>query len=168
VKVLTLKQPWASLVARGAKRVETRSWRTPYRGPLAIHAAKGFPRECQELVYQEPFRSALNGALPSELPRSKILCVVNIVGCVSTEGLQADTPEARRCRAEYFDMRLDEWDFGDYSSGRFAWLLRGVQLVKPVEAKGALGLWEFDDSELKPLGEASEGAFESSASAAAK
>ena len=43
MKALTLTQPWASLVAIGAKRIETRSWSTPYRGLLAIHAAKGFP-----------------------------------------------------------------------------------------------------------------------------
>lgn len=39
VKTLTLLQPWASLVACGAKKIETRSWATKYRGPLAIHAA---------------------------------------------------------------------------------------------------------------------------------
>jgi len=39
VKTLTLSQRWATLVALGAKRIETRSWRTSYRGPLAIHAA---------------------------------------------------------------------------------------------------------------------------------
>ena len=45
MKALTLTQPWASLVACGAKTIETRSWRTPYRGPVAIHAAKGFPAD---------------------------------------------------------------------------------------------------------------------------
>ena len=39
MKVLTLHQPWASLVALGVKTIETRSWSTQYRGPLAIHAA---------------------------------------------------------------------------------------------------------------------------------
>lgn len=37
---LTLRQPWASLVAIGVKQVETRSWTTAYRGPLAIHSSK--------------------------------------------------------------------------------------------------------------------------------
>src|SRR6476620_4962366 len=41
MKALTLTQPWATLIASGAKRVETRSWGTSYRGPVAIHAAKG-------------------------------------------------------------------------------------------------------------------------------
>ena len=39
MKALTLHQPWASLIAIGAKKIETRSWATSYRGPLAIHAA---------------------------------------------------------------------------------------------------------------------------------
>lgn len=43
MKALTLWQPWASLVALGIKTIETRSWSTQYRGPLAIHAAKRKP-----------------------------------------------------------------------------------------------------------------------------
>jgi hypothetical protein len=38
-RALTLWQPWASLVALGFKRIETRGWSTGYRGPLVIHAA---------------------------------------------------------------------------------------------------------------------------------
>lgn len=43
VRALTLWQPWASLVAVGAKTIETRGWSTDYRGPLLIHAAKRKP-----------------------------------------------------------------------------------------------------------------------------
>lgn len=43
MKALTLTQPWASLVALGEKRIETRSWGTSYRGELAIHAAASIP-----------------------------------------------------------------------------------------------------------------------------
>lgn len=39
-RALTLHQPWAQLVALGVKTIETRSWSTSYRGPLAIHAGK--------------------------------------------------------------------------------------------------------------------------------
>ncbi len=39
-KALTFHQPWATLIALGVKTIETRSWSTSYRGPLAIHAAK--------------------------------------------------------------------------------------------------------------------------------
>src|SRR3982751_1322426 len=62
MKALTLTQPWATLVAIGAKRIETRSWSTTYRGEVAIHAAKGFPRDCHELCATEPFLSVLKAA----------------------------------------------------------------------------------------------------------
>src|SRR6202030_3531482 len=59
MKTLTLTQPWATLVALGAKRIETRSWRTSYRGPLAIHAAKRMPKAAISLCWDTPFRAAL-------------------------------------------------------------------------------------------------------------
>lgn len=43
MKVLTLWQPWADLIAIGAKTIETRGWSTNHRGPIAIHAAKRKP-----------------------------------------------------------------------------------------------------------------------------
>lgn len=39
MKALSLRQPWASLIAEGRKTIETRTWHTHYRGPLAIHAS---------------------------------------------------------------------------------------------------------------------------------
>lgn len=41
MKALSIKQPWASLVAAGHKTVECRTWRTNYRGPLLICASQG-------------------------------------------------------------------------------------------------------------------------------
>jgi activating signal cointegrator 1 len=65
MKGLTLTQPWASLVANGAKTIETRSWSTSYRGPVAIHAAKGTgpggKAAFRERCLSEPFFSALGG-----------------------------------------------------------------------------------------------------------
>lgn len=40
LRALTLIQPWATLIVQGHKTIETRTWRTPYRGWLAIHAGK--------------------------------------------------------------------------------------------------------------------------------
>jgi activating signal cointegrator 1 len=65
--VLTLTQPYATLVTLGAKRFETRNWGTRYRGTLLIHAGKGLdPAGGQqgliELCLSEPFRSVLLAA----------------------------------------------------------------------------------------------------------
>ena len=45
VKVLTLKQPWATLVAEGIKKYEFRSWKINYRGKVLIHAGVGIDKE---------------------------------------------------------------------------------------------------------------------------
>ena len=54
MKAITIWQPWASLIACGAKKYETRSWPTKYRGPIAIHAAakdpRTLPREVREAL----------------------------------------------------------------------------------------------------------------------
>lgn len=39
MRALSVKQPWAELIARGEKTIELRTWRTNYRGPLAIVAS---------------------------------------------------------------------------------------------------------------------------------
>ena len=45
VKILTLKQPWATLVAEGIKKYEFRSWKTKYRGKILIHAGSGIDKK---------------------------------------------------------------------------------------------------------------------------
>jgi hypothetical protein len=125
VKGLTLTQPWASLVALGHKRVETRSWRTDYRGPVLIHAAKGFPREAQAFASEE----VALGRLPRSLPFSAVVAVVELVAIQRTEeAVLAISGLERR--------------LGDYTPGRWAWSLANVQpLAVPVPAAGKLGLW---------------------------
>jgi hypothetical protein len=146
VKALSLLQPWASLIDYGAKKIETRSWATRYRGLVAIHASKGFPAECRELCDEEPFRTELirGGApierrlrgghyvIPEQMPRGVVLCVCRIVDCARTEYLE---------RRGLFEQ---EEAFGDYGPERFGWTLEMVmRLEQPVPAKGSLGLWEW-------------------------
>lgn len=48
MRVLSILQPWAWLIANGHKDIENRSWTTPYRGPFLIHAGKRWGREQRE------------------------------------------------------------------------------------------------------------------------
>lgn len=149
MKTITLTQPWATLVTLGAKHIETRSWQTHYRGPLAIHAAKGATPAVIRLAFVEPFKSVLNAAgykLFSLLPRSALIATCQLVSVIpvykiTDRGFYAWTgPDGRDYR---FDLTEQERAFGDYSFGRYAWLLADVQeLPTPVPARGALGLWE--------------------------
>ncbi len=133
MKALTLTQPWASLVAIGAKKIETRSWATSYRGPLAIHAAKGFPKDARTVCLREPFKRVLIAAgieSLADLPLGALLATVLLVDCVPTGKVRST-------------LTSEEYAFSDYSAGRWAWLLDDVQpLSVPVPARGALGLWD--------------------------
>lgn len=136
MKALTLTQPWATLVAIGAKWVETRSWGTNYRGPLAIHAAKGFPAEARDLLLREPFSSTLHraGVITSDLPLGSVVAICRLLDCFEmTEEWIAAVKEPER-------------SFGHYEPGRFAWILGKVErLAEPIPAKGSLGLWWWQD-----------------------
>lgn len=126
-------QPWASLVAIGAKRIETRSWPAKYRGPLAIHASKGFPKEARELCLQEPFKSALaKGGYnsPEELPLGVVIAICRLEAVWKIEKEHWIPP--------------DQEPFGNFAPGRYAWDLVEVdKLPEPVPAIGQLGLWEW-------------------------
>jgi hypothetical protein len=148
VKLLTLTQPWATLVAIGAKRIETRSWQTPYRGPIAIHAAKGLngirkgatEGDFAELCCTSPFIDALDAwwdefdpdgwkFSPEFLPRGAIVAVADLV-----EIEDADAIVGRAAR-------WGEQAFGDYSAGRYGWMLDNVRaLPSPITCRGERGL----------------------------
>lgn len=134
-------------MAIGTKRIETRSWGTKYRGALAIHAAQKLPTNWSPFS-AEPFRSALEpitglneyGAPElNTLPRGCVVAIVTLVDVITTDQMLGD-------RTGFFDEYLEnERPFGDYSPGRFAWLLADVTpLEVPIAAKGSLSLWEWD------------------------
>ncbi len=134
MKALTLTEPWATLVMLGAKRYETRSWNTTYRGQLIIHAAKGFPKWAKALVNDEPFKPALEGYGVNR--PFKLGCVLGTVELVDT----FPTTDFRLS-----SLTDQEVEFGDYGDGRHAWQLDNpIWLPEPVPYKGALGLWEYN------------------------
>lgn len=163
MRAITLTQPWATLVAIGAKRIETRSWRTSYRGPLAIHAAAGLGpvgglRGLRTLISQPVFFEALRCIVPNayrdctvdaildSLPFGAVLSSAKLVDCVAI---------AHRWQEQLIQQRDNRWfvsppitspeyAFGDYTPGRYAWLLDDVQpLPEPIPARGQPGLWEW-------------------------
>jgi hypothetical protein len=149
MKALTLTQPFATLVAIGAKHFETRSWSTDYRGPLAIHAAKGLTpvggaAGLVQFYWREPFRQALAGAgfsaeLDHELPRGAVVAVCDLVYCLPTGEVREDLTANALADIE----GETELAFGDFSPGRYAWRLANVRMLdKTIACKGALGLWD--------------------------
>lgn len=179
---LTLTQPWASLVAIGAKTIETRSWGTAYRGPLAIHAGQGLglvggAAGLRELVQRPFFAEALRPAMMEvrqdvkrdlsieeypdynieNLPRGAIIAVARLVECVSMDLVfgpgAPDKPNVYRIDdAQAWEATPYERAFGDFSAGRYAWLLADVQpLPKPIAHRGAQRLWNVPEKVEKAI-----------------
>lgn len=124
---ITLDEPYASLVAAGAKKFETRSWRTHYRGPLAIHAARNFPRSKKVYSCQARVKEALGGREPQP---GAILAVVSLVNCT-----MIGQGSARSVG------KLEE-ALGIWTPGRYAWTLANLRaLPEPMYCKGGQRLW---------------------------
>lgn len=156
LNVLTLTEPWASLVVDGQKDWETRYWPTRYRGPLLIQAAKGFPSEARLLCYEEPFKSALTRRPDLDDYRrsmlfydpveflfktvGQILGVVELVDTARTEKVRQALEAVGNPRA------LQEIRFGDYAPGRWAFRFENRRRFRePVPVRGALGIWGLTD-----------------------
>lgn len=137
VPTLSLTQPWASLVAVGAKRIETRNWRTAYSGPLLIHASKTWKVYDRELLEEWPFDVALRAhdiTRPSDVPLGALLGLAWLTGCHPAD------------RAPAHDPLGWEAAFGFYGPGRIGWQLAAPErFATPTPARGALGLWHCYD-----------------------
>ncbi|XP_054627276.1 activating signal cointegrator 1 isoform X2 [Dunckerocampus dactyliophorus] len=101
---LSMHQPWASLLVKGIKRVEGRTWYTAHRGRLWIAAAakKPTPQEIAEVeamyrcIYQKEPR------FPSDYPTGCLLGCVNVTDCLSQEEFKEQFPSAREESASPF------------------------------------------------------------------
>jgi len=141
VKALSFTQPWASLVAIGAKKIETRNWSTGYRGPVVIHAAKSFPAWARELCITEPFATVLRRGGHRFMSDDEFAFGAGIAIARLVDVRRIDMA----LRAQVIATGLpNELDFGNYETGRYAWFLDDVQpFPTPIPAKGALGLWDW-------------------------
>ena len=125
MKCLSLTQPWATLVVSGAKKFETRSWTTTYRGPLLIHAAKVMPKSACSFAWD-----CMMDKRPWQLPRGAIIGRVVLKNIYPTEEV-APTLTSR------------ELLYGDYTPGRWAWELADAEMFEqPIPYKGSLRLFE--------------------------
>lgn len=117
IKAISIKQPWASLIAWGYKTIEWRSWATNYRGPLLIHASG------HKYI-------ADDGNDSVELPTGAIIAQVDLIDV--RPFLPTDVESA--ILSEFFHCE---------SVRGMAWVLANPRQVEPVRHKGRLRLWEF-------------------------
>ena len=122
MKVLTVCQPYAELIARGVKRVENRTWWTSFRGPLAIHAGKS--RKYMDDGYVDLFPGMTFGA---------------VVAIVSLTDVVEGPSEAAAARYPW--LRDHE-----HAEGPVCFILENVRrLDNPISLVGQRGLFEVPD-----------------------
>lgn len=161
MRVLTVRQPWATLIALQIKRIETRSFATKYRGPVAIHA--GLRKADVTETGIDPWRPLLapgsDCRLAESLTFGAVVAVADLTDCLPIYDVSDDTgyhtgrPVLWKRDALFIDTEpksknpetlidvSDQLPYGDFTPGRFGWLLDNVRpLSAPIPHKGGLGL----------------------------
>lgn len=131
MKVLSIKEPFASLISLGIKKIETRSWKTNYRGEIYIHAS------LTKNKIEEERKEKLLKLLPNnyEFKEGYIICKGYLKDCILMDDKFLD------------EIKNDETEYlcGRYEKGRYAWVISDVKLLnKAIPAKGKLGIWDFN------------------------
>lgn len=129
MKVLSIKEPFASLIKNKIKFIETRSWKTNYRGEIYIHASISSWKILTER--DEKLKKLLKD---NTLQYGNIICKCNLVDCVYmtkeyVENIKNNNPQEYLC--------------GDFQEGRYAWVLDNIESIEPIKAKGVLGIWNY-------------------------
>lgn len=157
MKALTIYQPWASLIACGAKKYETRSWKTNYRGKIAIHAGARpvlpyLHREAEKKTRLKMIEAVGNPVL---LPVGGIIATAELVECWEIHGTRGRGASSKEVYIDKYDPENDvtiidgdELLFGDFTPGRYAWEFANVKMLpEPIAARGAQRLWEWEVSQ---------------------
>ena len=153
ILAISLWQPWAHLIAIGAKRFETRSWSTRFRGMMAIHAGQKWSQRMARQCYEAPFHDALKAGgiifRPGNadwlqwvdgLAFGAVIAVADLVEVWPIE--QLGTQAVEDSLPADLIIGLQERAFGDFTPGRYAWQYENViRLPEPIHCPGKQGLW---------------------------
>lgn len=127
MKVLTLKQPWATLVAEGIKKYEFRTWKTKFRGKILIHAGIGVDKEAMNMVKDLGF----------DFPSGKIIALVNLEDCLELDD-----------KLNNIIINENNIAYGTKYRTGYAWKISNVVKIDCLESiKGQLGLWNYEINE---------------------
>lgn len=127
MKVITIKQPFASLIAAGIKEYEFRTWKTKYRGEILIHAGKGIDKKAME-----KFK-----CYNLEYPSGCIIAKAKITDCVKIDEEVRKMLNTKNSLVYSSIVKHTEWE-------RYGFKLESVKIIKPIEINGKLSLWDYD------------------------
>lgn len=125
MKVLTVKEPWASLIKEGLKNYEFRSWKTNYRGKILIHAGKTIEKE-----YVKRFEK-----YNLEYDKGRIVAEATLTDCILV--------------TDEFENELLKINKDIYRKSKhkrvYAWKLENIKKIdEKIYINGKLGLWNYN------------------------
>lgn len=145
MRAITIRQPWATLLALGEKKFETRSWATKHRGEIAIHAGKAIDKQaCKHPQIQAILENHSYFSI-ADLPTGSVIATGKLTNCWQSfkQGDEVVLESAGIVKT----ITAFEELVGDYTEGRYAWGLEQMKLLeRPIPAKGYLSLWNWDES----------------------
>ncbi len=131
MKVLTVKQPFAALITSNKKKIETRSWKTNYRGELYIHA--GMKKVTKDVLDRPGLIDLIKDDNYDQY--GFIICK-----CILKDCIYMTKEYIEKIKHDY----PDEFICGRYEIGRYAWILDDIEVLKkPIGVKGQLGIWNY-------------------------
>ena len=125
MKVLTIREPWASLIVNGYKEYEFRSWKTNYRGKILIHTSSIIDKDMLDR-FKDYNLDYITGAIIGE---------AEIVDCILVDKEFND------------DLRIKNPIVYGRSNHTetYAWKLDNIKKYdKVIYTKGKLGLWNYE------------------------
>lgn len=141
-KAISIKQPWAYLIACGLKDIENRTWKTKYRGKILIHTSSKSDNEPYQLFTDEQWDEIEKNQMDPEVFNSygdlgMIIGEVDIVDCViNHESIWAEKSIPQH--SGFFDISRNKPIYN--------WVLSNPILYdKPIlNVKGKLNLWNYE------------------------
>ena len=141
-KALSIKQPWASLIAHGIKDIENRAWKTNYRGKILIHVSAKPSKMLWELLSTEQYKIAMNyfsEVKNREFFTSVIIGEVEIIDCVINHpSIWAEKSEGEIVGHTFFHK--------ENQKPTYNWVLANAKLYdEPIyNVKGKLSIWNYE------------------------
>ena len=128
MKAITIKQPYATLIAEGLKEYEFRTWKTKYRGEILIHAGKGIDKKAMERFKY----------LNLEYPSGCIIAKATITDCVYVDEELRESLKQKNDKVYYGIVNKDSnWE-------GYGFKIENVEKITPIEINGKLSLWDYE------------------------
>lgn len=126
MKVITIKQPFASLIAEGLKEYEFRTWKTKYRGEILIHSSKSVDKRAMK-KYEKYHLDCKTGC---------IIAKAFLSDCIKIDSNVRNILKEKNNEVYSNIINDKEWN-------GYGFKLENVSKISPIYVNGKLGIWEY-------------------------